>query len=260
MQLQKLVPATCLALLILSPIAQARFEAKQLGNDKYMANNKDGCVVVFDRHGDRLSETSKCSSRDLRDAEEAVGDLRNNRSDSRDYDDRDHHSGSSRHSGSTYYEIHGVSDNKLRIWDDPSKHSEVVAGGVHNGEKVRGLGNCERHHGEEWCEVEYRGDRGWVMQKFLRETSGGSSSHSSSHSSSGSHSRGERFADLEGERASSAERGLEDRGFRNVDGFKSGMTAYTIWYNRKTDQCLQMAVADGRADSIVDIQRHDKCD
>jgi hypothetical protein len=67
------------------------------------------------------------------------------------------------------------------------------------------------------------------------------------------------YKDLVGARASSAERGLEDLGFRNVDGFKQGTTAYTIWYNRGSRECLQMATAEGRADSIVDIQKHKKC-
>ncbi|GJL83993.1 MAG: hypothetical protein DHS20C01_36270 [marine bacterium B5-7] len=67
------------------------------------------------------------------------------------------------------------------------------------------------------------------------------------------------YSDLVGLRASSAERELEDRGFRNVDSFKSGSTAYTIWYKRRGHHCLQMAIADGRADSIVDIHRHDEC-
>lgn len=67
------------------------------------------------------------------------------------------------------------------------------------------------------------------------------------------------YKDLVGARASSAESGLKDLGFRNVDGFKQGTTAYTIWYDRTSRECLQMATADGRADSIVDIQTHKKC-
>lgn len=67
------------------------------------------------------------------------------------------------------------------------------------------------------------------------------------------------FSDLVGARGSSAESGLQDRGFRNVDSFKSGTTPYTIWYNRSTRQCLQMATANGRADSIVDIHTHPAC-
>ena len=68
-----------------------------------------------------------------------------------------------------------------------------------------------------------------------------------------------KFDDLVGARASSGESELEARGFRNVDGFKSGTTSYTIWYNRRTRQCLQVATAEGRYDSVTDIQEHDKC-
>jgi hypothetical protein len=67
------------------------------------------------------------------------------------------------------------------------------------------------------------------------------------------------FSDLQGARAAGADSTLSSRGYSNVDGFKEGYTAYTIWYNRSTHQCVQMAVADGRVDSIVDIQTHPKC-
>ena len=67
------------------------------------------------------------------------------------------------------------------------------------------------------------------------------------------------FDDLVGERASSAERELQNRGFRDVDGFKSGNTSYTIWWNGRSRQCLQVATANGRADSINDIGRHPGC-
>lgn len=67
------------------------------------------------------------------------------------------------------------------------------------------------------------------------------------------------YSDLVGIRASSGESELQTRGFSNVDGFKSGSTSYTIWFNRNTRQCLQVATADGRYDSIMDIQTHPKC-
>ena len=68
-----------------------------------------------------------------------------------------------------------------------------------------------------------------------------------------------KFDDLVGARASSGESELEARGFRNVDSLKSGNTSYTIWYNRRTRQCLQVATAEGRYDSVTDIHEHDKC-
>lgn len=68
-----------------------------------------------------------------------------------------------------------------------------------------------------------------------------------------------RYNDLVGIKASSGESELQNRGFNNVDGFKSGSTSYTIWFNRNTRQCLQVATTDGRYDSITDIQTHPKC-
>ena len=65
-------------------------------------------------------------------------------------------------------------------------------------------------------------------------------------------------SDLVGARASSGDSDLQNRGFRNVDGFKSGTTSYTIWWNGNSRQCLQVATADGRFDSVMEIQ-HPKC-
>ena len=65
--------------------------------------------------------------------------------------------------------------------------------------------------------------------------------------------------DLKGIRASSGESELTSRGFRNVDALQSGNTSYTIWWNGGTRQCIQVATADGRYDSLTDIQTHPKC-
>ncbi|WP_343685477.1 hypothetical protein [Asticcacaulis sp.] len=67
------------------------------------------------------------------------------------------------------------------------------------------------------------------------------------------------FSDLQGARGSSADSQLSGRGFANVDGFKSDNAAYTIWFNPSTRQCVQMAVVDGKVDSILDIRTHPKC-
>jgi hypothetical protein len=68
------------------------------------------------------------------------------------------------------------------------------------------------------------------------------------------------FNDLVGAKAAGVEADLQSRGFRNVDGFQSGSNGKgTIWWNSRTRQCLQMITADGRADSITDIQTHPKC-
>jgi hypothetical protein len=67
------------------------------------------------------------------------------------------------------------------------------------------------------------------------------------------------FKDLDGDRARSADTALQNRGFRNVDGFKSNSAAYTIWYRGQSSQCLQMMVVNGRVDDIRDIRTHPKC-
>lgn len=67
-------------------------------------------------------------------------------------------------------------------------------------------------------------------------------------------------SDLVGSKAAGVETDLKSRGFRNVDGFQSGSSGKgTIWWNGHTRQCLQMITANGRADSIEDIQTHARC-
>lgn len=65
--------------------------------------------------------------------------------------------------------------------------------------------------------------------------------------------------DLVGARARDGESQLKTRGFRNVDGFKTGNTSYTIWWRGRSSQCVQVATADGRYDSVTDIGSHPKC-
>ncbi len=67
------------------------------------------------------------------------------------------------------------------------------------------------------------------------------------------------YDDLIGARGSSADTAMNGRGFRNVDGFKERSTSYTIWWNRQTRQCLQMAVSDGRVEGILDIGANPAC-
>lgn len=79
------------------------------------------------------------------------------------------------------------------------------------------------------------------------------------HKGYGGYTQTVQFKDLDGVRAAGADSQLQSRGFRNVDGFKSGTAAYTIWYRGQSSQCLQMMVVDGRVEDIRDIQRHPKC-
>lgn len=65
--------------------------------------------------------------------------------------------------------------------------------------------------------------------------------------------------DLVGARAAGALDDLGRRGFANVDAFQSGNDSGTIWWNKSTRQCLQVITADGRINSVNDIQTHPKC-
>jgi hypothetical protein len=81
-----------------------------------------------------------------------------------------------------------------------------------------------------------------------------------SNNSYGSNNGSVDVADLVGAKAAGVESDLKSRGFRNVDGFQSGSNGKgTIWWNSRTRQCMQMITADGRADSITDIQTHPRC-
>lgn len=79
------------------------------------------------------------------------------------------------------------------------------------------------------------------------------------HHGDGGYQRTATYLDLKDARAAGADSTLQQRGFRNVDGFKSGSTAYTIWNRPSSKQCLQMTVADGHVKDIRDIHSHPKC-
>lgn len=66
-------------------------------------------------------------------------------------------------------------------------------------------------------------------------------------------------SDLVGARASSGEQEMLSRGFRNVAGFDSGNARYTIWWRARSRQCIQVATANGRYDSVTDIGQHPQC-
>lgn len=83
--------------------------------------------------------------------------------------------------------------------------------------------------------------------------------NTSYHHGRGGYAQVAQFGDLTGARGSSADSALNDRGFRNVDGFKSGDASYTIWWRGASRQCLQMIVAQGRVEDIRDIGEHPKC-
>lgn len=56
-------------------------------------------------------------------------------------------------------------------------------------------------------------------------------------------------------RAASADVELQKRGFRTVNAYQAGETAYTIRSNDSTGQCVQVAVTDGRVRYISTIKK-----
>ena len=85
------------------------------------------------------------------------------------------------------------------------------------------------------------------------------SSNLGHHYGGGGYAEVGQFMDLNGARASSADDAMRSRGFSNVDSFKSGNTAYSVWNRRASRQCVQMTVADGRVYDIRDIGTHPRC-
>lgn len=68
-----------------------------------------------------------------------------------------------------------------------------------------------------------------------------------------------RISDLKGMDSIKAFDVMTSRGFTSVDTITSGNAIYGIYYNAKTHQCVQLANANDRVDSAVDIHEHPKC-
>jgi hypothetical protein len=68
-----------------------------------------------------------------------------------------------------------------------------------------------------------------------------------------------KISDLKGMNSIKAIDVMTSRGFTNVDTITEGNALYGIYYNAKTHQCVQLANANNRVDSAVDIHEHPKC-
>lgn len=68
-----------------------------------------------------------------------------------------------------------------------------------------------------------------------------------------------KISDLKGMDSVKAFDVMTSRGFNSVDSLTSGDTLYGIYYNPTTHQCVQLANANSRVDSAVDIHTHPKC-
>jgi hypothetical protein len=60
-------------------------------------------------------------------------------------------------------------------------------------------------------------------------------------------------ADLLGTGASSLGSEMNSRGFRNTGGYKSDDTFYTTLWNSSAQQCVSVAVRQGRVDKVENI-------
>jgi hypothetical protein len=161
-------------------------------------------------------------------------------------------------------QVYNTQSGSARIFRNPDKNSRV-RDDVREGTMLRNYG-CDRYTGEIWCEVSTMNGRtrGWARDRYLRVTNnypgGGWGGSGGSGGSGWGGSGGSGGYDyLTGARPERAEDTLRQRGFRRVDSSNSGRTYYTIWYSGRSRECLQMAVADNRVDSVVDIQRHPRC-
>jgi uncharacterized protein YraI len=163
-------------------------------------------------------------------------------------------------------EVHNTQSGSARIFRNPDKNSRV-RDDVREGTILRNFG-CDNYNGESWCEVSTLNGRtqGWARDRYLRVRYGnnypdygsGGGYPGGGWGGSGGSGNGN-YGYLTGSRPERAEDTLRQRGFRMVDNSRSGRTYYSIWYRNGSRECLQMAVADNRVDSVVDIQRHPRC-
>jgi hypothetical protein len=160
-------------------------------------------------------------------------------------------------------QVYNTQSGSARIFRNPDKNSRV-RGEVREGEFMRNFG-CDNYNGESWCEVTTLNGRtkGWARDRYLRVSYG---DDYPDYGSGGGYPGGGwggsgngNYNYLTGARPERAEDTLRQRGFRTVDSSNSGRTYYSIWYSVRTRECLQMAVADNRVSSVVDIQRHPRC-
>jgi hypothetical protein len=166
-------------------------------------------------------------------------------------------------------EVHNTQSGTARIFRNPDKNSRV-RDEVREGTILRNYG-CDNYNGESWCEVSTLNGRsqGWARDRYLRVRYGNNYPDYGSGGGypgggypgggwGGSGGSGD-YGYLTGARPERAEDTLRQRGFRVVDNSRSGRTYYTIWYSGRSRECLQMAVADNRVDSVVDIRNHPRC-
>ncbi len=66
-------------------------------------------------------------------------------------------------------------------------------------------------------------------------------------------------SDLVGYRTYEGDAQMRNRGFKIVDTINEPRTTYAIWWRGVSRQCVQVAVANGRYDSVTTLTSHPKC-
>lgn len=142
--------------------------------------------------------------------------------------------------------------HKSHHHDNDQHHADQVQEAQYERGYNDGL-HGQSYHNYDRADAYSRGYEAGVQQNAFNTR------HRNNHQGRGGYHPSVAVDDLNGARASSADDALRQRGFQQVDGFKSGNTAYTIWNRRDTRQCLQMTVAEGRVYDIRDIGTHPNC-
>ncbi len=83
--------------------------------------------------------------------------------------------------------------------------------------------------------------------------------HGGSHQNEGysSHSQQRGTSSLIGMRARDLDDEMAQRGYRNVDAYKTSGTSYTIWWNKQMRECLTVGTRDGNVDTVRSVGEDD---
>jgi hypothetical protein len=65
--------------------------------------------------------------------------------------------------------------------------------------------------------------------------------------------------DLAGQKTSTADSQMRQRGFQQVDSYRDGGTDFRIWWRAYSRQCIQVALEHNRYSTITDIGSHQGC-
>ena len=79
--------------------------------------------------------------------------------------------------------------------------------------------------------------------------------HGSSRQDNGlsSHSQQRGTSSLIGMRASYLDDEMAQRGYRNVDAYKTSGTSYTVWWNKQMRECVAVGTRDGNVDTVRSV-------